>query len=240
MHPLHKRLLLLMALGLLAVPVTAAGVAYACTALATTSVSRSAATVGETVTVSGKGFAPHGASDIRTSPAEVHLDTPNGPLLAKASPSSSETGGTFSVDITVPDGVSPGEHVLVVTQNGISGTPAYGTPARTVLTVLPKPKPAPPAAAAQTVAEAAPALPAATVVAPIVAQVVSTPAAPRRGSTALAKAKAKALARTKARGRALAACRSKYSTKRAKTSAARKRIASQRARCVRAAIRRTA
>ena len=232
MHPLHKRLLLLMALGLLAVPVTAAGVAYACTALATTSVSRSAATVGDTVTVSGKGFAPHDASDLRTSQAEVRMDSATGPVLAKASPSSNNTGGTFSVDITVPN-VDAGEHVLVVTQNGISGTPAYGTPARTVLMV--QPKPAPPAAVAQAVAEAAPvAAPVAPVVAPFVAPVVETPAAPS-ASTALAKAKA--LARIKARARALAACRSKYNATRAKTASGRKRLASKRASCVRAVFR---
>ena len=233
MHPLHKRLLLLMALGLLAVPVSAAGVAYACTALATTSVSRSAAVVGDTVTVSGKGFAPHDAADIRTSQAEVHMDSATGPVLAKASPSSNNTGGTFSVDITVPN-VDAGEHVLVVTQNGINGTPAYGTPARTVLMV--QPKPAPPAAA-QTVAEAAPALPVAPVVAPFVAPVVNTPAAPS-ASSALAKAKARALAKVRARSRALASCRSKYNAKRAKTSTGRKRMATKRAACVRAAFRR--
>lgn len=183
--------------------------------------------MGEVVTVSGKGFAPHDPSDIRTAPAEVRLDSMTGPVLAKASPSSSSTGGAFSVEITVPD-VGAGEHVIVVTQNGISGTPAYGTPARTVLTILP----ATPAAAPNA---AAPALSAGAVVAPFVSPVLDTPAAP---SAAALLAKAKAKAKAKARARALAACRSKYDTRRARTPSARKRMARKRASCIRAVFRR--
>jgi len=144
--------MLLMALGLMAVPVTAVGVAYACTALAVAETNVRTATVGDTVTVTGKFFAPHDPSDIRTSPAIVRMDRVDGPALAQASPNGD---GTFSVNITVP-ATDAGEHVVIITQTGISGAPAYGSPARTVLRVTPAPAAAQAAAAAPAPAVAAP------------------------------------------------------------------------------------
>ena len=206
MHRLGKRVWFLVALGLMAVPVTAAGIAYACTALATISTNTASATVGTTVTISGKGFAPHDPTDIRTTPAEVHFDSASAPALASVSPSSGSTGGTFSVDIAVP-AVDPGEHVLIVTQNGIDGRPAYGTPARAVLTVN-----AAPIAAATTP--------------PLVADIV---AAPPVGNMPVAPTRRPTMAQR------MASCRAKYNVSKAKTKLGKKRVAARRASCMRAA-----
>jgi|GEM_PF-6333593 len=208
MHPSGKRVWLLLIMGLLAVPVTAAGIAYACTALATLSTNTSSAAQGASVTVSGKGFAPHDPADIRTTPVEVHMDTASGPVLAQASPSGNNSGGTFSVDVTVPS-VDPGDHVLIATQNGIDGRPAYGTPARAVLTVNPAP-----AAAAAT-----PPVVAAFVAAPPVAAMPTAPAAPAKKTMA----------------QRLASCKTKYNVSKAQTKAGKKRVAARRASCMRIA-----
>lgn len=215
MQPLGKRIWVVVALGLLAIPVGAAGVAYACTALATITASSGSAIVGTTVTVTGKGFAPHDPADIRSTPAIVHLDSATGPVLGTAAPSSNNTGGVFSVDITVPD-VAPGDHILIATQNGIDGAPAYGTPARTVLTVDPAPAPVAAALPPVFVPVAAP-LPLGTV--PIAPSVRPKLSAAQKLTRAIAK------------------CRSTFNVKRAKTKVGKTRVASRRAACIRRARR---
>jgi len=211
--------MLLMALGLMAVPVTAVGVAYACTALAVAETNVRTAAVGDTITVSGKFFAPHDPADIRTSPAIIRMDRIDGPALAQASPGSNSAGGTFSVDITVP-ATDAGEHVVIVTQNRADGTPAYGTPARTVLSVTPAP------AAAQAAAAAPAPAPAPAVAAPLAtpfpaAETSPAPAA-RTGPT---------------RAQRIAACKRRFRVSSAKTQRGRRRIASRRTSCIRTAIR---
>lgn len=216
MQPLGKRVVLLMALGLMAVPVTAVGVAYACTALAVTDINVKTATVGDTVTVTGKFFAPHDSSDIRTSPAIIRMDRVDGPALAEASPNGA---GTFSVNITVPAS-DAGEHVVIVTQTGINGAPAYGTPARTVLMVTPAP------AAAQAAAAAPAPAPALAVAAPLAtpfpaAETSPTPAATTRPTLS----------------QRIAACKRRFSVSSAKTQRGRRRMASKRRSCIRTASR---
>jgi hypothetical protein len=203
MNRLGNRFWPVVSLGLLAVPVCAAGIAYGCTALATVSTSSPSAVAGSSVSVAGKFFAPHDPSDIRTSPALIRMDTVDGPALATASPNSA---GTFSVAITIPSTTPAGDHVLIVTQNGINGAPAYGTPARTVLTVDPAP------------------LPAVTVPAPSALAPVTVPAAL---STPLATVKKLTKAQKIAR------CKSKYKPSKAKTKQGRKRIAARRSACIR-------
>ena len=212
--------MLLMALGLMAVPVTAVGVAYACTALAVAETNVRTAAVGDTVTVSGKFFAPHDPSDIRTSPAIIRMDRIDGPALAQASPGSNSAGGTFSVDITVP-ATDAGEHVVIVTQAGINGAPAYGTPARTVLRVTPAPAPA----AAQAAAAAPAPAPAPAVAAPLATPFPAAGTSPtpaRTGPT---------------RAQRIAACKRRFRVSSAKTQRGRRRIASRRTSCIRTAIR---
>lgn len=218
MQNLGKRGWLFISIGLLAVPVTAAGVAYACTGLATVSSNPGAGVPGATVTLTGKGFVAHDPSDARTSPAAIRLDTLDGPVLATASPEGGPAGGSFSVKLTVPQ-VSPGEHVIVVTQPGTDGRPAYGTPARQVFTVLAPPAP-PPVAAAPAIVNPFP------VVAVPPPPAASAPTVARRARAGLAKA--------------LAKCNRQYSSRKAKTRIGKARMAKRRAACRRSATRRYA
>jgi hypothetical protein len=204
MHPLGKRAWLWLGLGLLAVPVTMAGVAYACTALATISTSSASAVTGSIVTVAGKGFAPFDPADISTSPAIVHMDSITGPALAQAAPTSNNAGGTFSVDITVPS-VPAGDHVIVVTQNDVTGAPAYGTPARTVLSVVPAP------------------------LAPVIVPVITPPIA--LGTVPVAPAVHVQTAAQKL-AKAVAKCKKTNNVSKAKTAAGKKRVASRRSACI--------
>ncbi len=215
-HLVGKRGLTLLALSLVLVPMSAASLAYACTGLATISTSPGSAVAGATVTVDARGFAPHDPSDARTSPAEIRMDSMTGPVIGTASPSSARSGGNFSVQITVP-AVAAGDHVLIATQNGSSGSPAYGTPARTVFTVDPTPAAAPVAVAAA---------PAPTPVAAPSAAVAPAPAAvssksASSGPSALAKA--------------IARCSTKYNAKKAKTVAGKRRTLARRKACIKQA-----
>ncbi len=214
MHNFRKRAWLLLGMGLLAVPLAAVGLAHACTGLATVNSNPGSGAPGDTVTVSGKGFVPHDPGDARTSPAEIRLDSQSGPVLASASPAGGSAGGSFSTQITVPQ-VSPGDHVLIVTQNGTSGTPAYGTPARQVFTVTAPPAPAPAPAPAAAVPVAGPA-----------ATQASTPAAASSPSAGATGSSNKA-----AMAKAIKKCDGKYSARKAKTKAGKKRLAKNRAAC---------
>ena len=205
MHRLGNRFWPVMTLGVLAVPVCAVAVAYGCTALATVSTSNPSAVAGSSVAVAGKFFAPHDPADIRTSPALIHLDTVDAPAIASASP---DAAGTFSVPITVPATIAAGDHVLIVTQNGSDGAPAFGTPARTILTVDPAPLPAP------VVTVPAPAQAPVTVPAALIAPL----AAAKKPLT-----KAQKISR----------CKSKYKPSSAKTKKGRHRLATRRAACIR-------
>lgn len=221
MRQLGKRGLVLLALGLFAVPMSAASLAYACTGLATISTSSGSGVAGSAVTVNGKGFAAHDPSDVRTSPAEIRIDSMTGPVIGTASPSASRTGGDFSVQITIPASADPGEHVLIATQNGADGRPSYGTPARTVFTVDPAPAPAPAvAAAAPAPAPVVAAAPAAVTVAPAQdSPKSSSPSKPARASL----------------GQAIASCNRQFNVKKAKTKVGKRRTAARRTACIRRA-----
>ena len=210
MRNFGKRAWLLLGLGLLAVPLAAVGLANACTGLATISSNPGSGPAGAVVTVNGKGFAPHDPSDARTAPAEIRLDNQSGPVLGTASPAGGAAGGSFSVQITIPQ-VPSGDHVLIATQTGTDGRPAYGTPARQVFTVTDPPAPA---------AQPAPAAP----VASATAQPTPRPSA-GGGSGAKAPDNSAALAK------ALAACNKKYSSKKAKSKSGKTRMSKKRAAC---------
>jgi len=213
MHNFGKRAWLLLGMGLLAVPLAAVGLAYACTGLATVSSNPGSGAPGDTVTVTGKGFAAHDPSDVRTSPAEIRLDTQSGPVLASVSPAGGAAGGSFSVQITVPQ-VPAGDHVLMATQNAADGRPAYGTPARQVFTVTATPAPGPAAAPPPAPAAAA----------------AAQPAAPAKSAPSSSTGSSNAAALKKA----VAKCNRKYS-KKAKTSDGKKRVAKSKASCIKKA-----
>jgi len=214
MHISQKRVLTFAGMGALAVPLTAVAIAYACTSIATLSMDRSSALAGSTITVTGKGFTPHDAGDTTTDAAKVRFDDIDGAVVATANPSSAADGGKFSIQVQVP-GLGAGDHVLVVTQNGSDGRPAYGTPARQVFTVLE-------AAAAPA---AAPAVAAAT---PPLSQPMLVPT--------LTKPSGDAAKLTKA----VASCKKKFSIKKAKTRSGKRSMARKRATCVSSAERKYA
>ena len=222
-----KRVFTLVVLGLLAVPLSFAAIAAACTALATIASNPGAAAVGATVTVTGQGFSPHDPSDARTEPAMVRFDSLNGPVVGTASPSSAAAGGKFSVQITVPQ-LAVGDHVLVVTQNGTDGRPAFGTPARQAFAVTAPPAPppaaAPPPPAAPPAPPAAPAT-AAVVEVPVLSQPFMTPAPPS----------AETLLR-----RAITRCQQRHNPAKAKTRVGKRRVTSRRAACITSARNRLA
>jgi hypothetical protein len=204
MHTVQKRLLTFGGMAVLAVPLTTAAIAYACTSIATVATSTPTALAGANVVVTGKGFTPHDAGDTNTEPAKIRFDDIDGPVVATANPSPASDGGKFSVQIAVPS-LAAGDHVLVVTQNGSDGRPAYGTPARSVLTVL-----APAAPVAAPVANLVPALGEAFV--------IPTLTTPSGDSAKLTKA--------------VASCKRKFSTKKAKTKAGRRSMMRKRATCI--------
>jgi hypothetical protein len=205
MNTVQKRLLTFGGMAVLAVPLSTAAIAYACTSIATVATSAPSAVAGTTVTVSGKGFTPHDAGDTTSDPAKIRFDDIDGAVVATANPSGAADGGKFSVQISVP-GLAAGDHVLVVTQNGSDGRPAYGTPARSVLTVL-----------------AAPAAPAA---APVVSLV------PALGEAFVMPTLTEPSGDTAKLTKAVASCKKKFSTKKAKTKAGRRSMMRKRATCI--------
>ncbi len=226
MHNVAKRAWFLLALGLLAVPVVAIGLAHACTGLATVSANPGAATVGERVTISGKGFAPHDPADVRGGPAEIRIDDQRGPVLATASPAGGAAGGSFNAQITVPE-LPPGDHIVIVTQTAASGQPAYGTPARQVLTVSPSAGPGQPPGQPLGQPPAAPAS----------QPVAGQPAAGQTGAGTTAAGQPPGATDKPARSqadlkKAVAKCKKNYSTKKARTPAGKRRIAKKRAACI--------
>ena len=109
----------------LAVP---AAIVWACVSVAALTASPLSAQPGGTVTVTGGDYVPG-------FPVQIHLDTVTGPVLATVA---SPTGGssmrsTFKTDVTLPSGLSTGQHVLIATQDAHNMT--AGIPARAVIYV---------------------------------------------------------------------------------------------------------
>lgn len=205
MHSSRKRVLTFAGMGAFALPLTVAAMAYACTSISTVDTAPGQALAGTTVTVSGKGFTAHDAGDTNTDSAKVRFDEMDGAVVGTANPSSASDGGKFSVQITVPANLAPGDHVLLVTQNGSDGRPAYGSPARAVFSVLEPVAAAVPAATPSAV----PALGAAF---------VPALTAPSGDAAKLTKA--------------VASCKNKFSSRKAKTRTGRKSMARRRATCI--------
>ena len=126
-----------------------AAAGWACTNLATLSISTSAVDAGGSLTITGSSFSMTNDdfAEVAT-PVEIRWDKLDGPVLATTT---ADNGGFISASVTVPADATPGEHILVAVQNvqtddGVK--PAYGTPARASLTV------GPPAVAAEPPANA--------------------------------------------------------------------------------------
>ena len=121
----------------LAVPVGTASLAYACTALATLTVTSGAAAPGQTISGTGKGFngGLHGADPLTATrtPVVMRLNSRSGPILGSFVPIN--TAGDLVFSFTAPN-VPAGQHVLIGVQNDpATGNPYYGTPARQSITI---------------------------------------------------------------------------------------------------------
>lgn len=131
---MRLRKVLLVSLLALALPVAAASLASACTALATMRVSSGVAP-GQTITGTGRAFNGGGhGTPAGTTPVELRWNTRSGPLMAMAIPA--DAAGNISFSFVAPN-VPPGSYVLIGVQtNPANGTPFYGTPARQTVTIV--------------------------------------------------------------------------------------------------------
>jgi hypothetical protein len=114
---------------IIAAPIVATSVAYACQSLATLHANPRSTTAGSTVLLRGTNYSS-GASN---SNIEIRLDGRTGRLLASLTPRSS----LVDVPVVIPADVAAGTHTLLATQFTSSGNAVSGTPGRAslVLTV---------------------------------------------------------------------------------------------------------
>lgn len=107
--------------------------AWACTNLATLNLSAAAGEAGTQVDVTGSSFA---STYGEGQDVVIHWDATDGAVLATATP---DAVGNISTTIRIPDSATPGDHVLVATQDAVaedgSVSPSYGTPARAAFLV---------------------------------------------------------------------------------------------------------
>jgi len=125
---------------LVAVPLVAASIAYACTALATLSLNPASGDAGAQVSGSGRAF----SSAPTAEPVVVRFNSRSGPVLWTGRP---DGAGNINFTFAVPN-VAPGSYAVIATQNNADGHPVGGTPARAAFTVTGQrvvQSPAPPA-----------------------------------------------------------------------------------------------
>jgi len=214
MRKLGRRAWFTISLGLLAVPLTATAIAYGCTAVATLSTDPGAAPAGSTITVSGQGFGTHEPAQENTNgPAEIRMGSVTGPVLATADPTGAKR--TFSVQVTVP-AAAVGDTFITATQKQADGRPVYGTPARQAFTVTaPAPRAGTPSPASSGMTASGPS--------------ASTPTTTTTTTKPAGKSKA-------AIAKAVKVCNKKYAAaSKGKSKRAKKRLAHQRAACVKKA-----
>ena len=113
MRTTSQRLVVLL-VSVLAVGVTGAAIAWACTPQATIGLSSAGADAsGETVTVTGENWLPPAQSEGQ-APVEIRWDSVNGPLLA------TDQGPTINVTIAIPD-AQPDTHWVYAVVRGANG-----------------------------------------------------------------------------------------------------------------------
>jgi hypothetical protein len=109
-----------------------AGIAYACTNLATLNLSTASGNVGDNVTVTGSSFRTPRAATDAVMPVALSWNGAGGPVLATATP---DAAGNISASFTIPEGQA-GYYVVLATQLDAKGVDAYGTPARAAFQIL--------------------------------------------------------------------------------------------------------
>lgn len=112
--------------GGLAIVLSVAAAAWACTNLATLNLSAASGQPGTVVNLTGTAFATKGGS-----PVVIHWDSLDGPVLATTN---ADPTGTVHASVAIPADAQPGPHILIAKQDytddkGVT-TAAYGTPAR--------------------------------------------------------------------------------------------------------------
>jgi hypothetical protein len=137
--PFYRRRYWALGLAAAAGALIPAAIASACVALVALNVNPQSVQPGGTVAVTGRDTAPG-------APIEIHLDSPTGRLLATNPPHNmSVMQGVWTLNVTIPADVPPGEHFLVAAQdyhNHNAGMPARAT----IYVGQPAPAPAAPAA----------------------------------------------------------------------------------------------
>ncbi|MDQ6778503.1 MAG: IPT/TIG domain-containing protein, partial [Actinomycetota bacterium] len=141
MSKLRRAAWRLIGLTVLAVPLAAAATAYACGPVASLTLSPSAGAPGSTVTVKGSGFYTFGSGGqveiwLGSTTTTTVSSTP--PVLATVSPAGPSS--SFSVDVTIPADVAPGDYYVAATQLQSDGT-SSGVVARQPFTVVAPPTP---------------------------------------------------------------------------------------------------
>lgn len=204
-----KRAWFAISLGVLAVPLVATAIAYACTAVATLTTNPGAAPAGSTIMVNGTGFGTHNGAADDSGPAEIRIGSVTGPVLATAMPTT--TKKTFSVAVTIPAGTPVGDTFIAATEREADGTPVYGTPARQAFTVT-----APAARTATTQSSSG--------------LTASGPSNTNTSTSTVTKTKS-----TASIAKAVAKCKSKYNPSKAKSKKGKKSSAAKRAACIKKA-----
>ena len=189
-------------LGCLAVVVLPLASAFACVDLATIELAQGEARPGDQVAGTGKGFADDHGGAPGPEPVVVRFGSATGSVVWSGRPAADHT---IAFSFTVP-AVPPGEYLIVAMQTTADGTPAPGTPARDVLTVVAAPEvtttttatTSPPTTAAVTVPPAGPAPTAPPAEAPPATAAPPTPAVVRTGAVSAATARGGAATATPA------------------------------------------
>jgi len=124
--------------------IAAATSAFACTNLATLSLSHDTGMAGSQVMVSGSAFGatapvagavrPAGAAGGAGAPVVVHWGSADGPVLIQLAPSAD--GHVGPATVTIPADAAPGVYTVVATEVDATGRAAYGTPSRAPFTVI--------------------------------------------------------------------------------------------------------
>ena len=130
MKRIHGRRLLVVGLGMLAAPVVAASIAYACTALANLSLNPNQGDPGATITGTAQGFSSSG------EPVAIRIGKANAqPVWVGRA----DANGRVNVSFQIPGNLAPGSYTVLATQNNADGQPIPGSPARAELTVTGRP-----------------------------------------------------------------------------------------------------
>ena len=126
MTGVRRRVAVLAAVGIVAVPLTVVAAAFGCANLASVKLNKAGAKSGDTVSFVGRNFNTSPAA----SPVQVRWNSRTGKVLYEGRPVNNKLKGTF----TVPQAAA-GFYVIVATQLGPNGRLASGTPGRAPLKV---------------------------------------------------------------------------------------------------------